>query len=196
VTIAILPIGSVNPETLRGIQNGLQGAFPKTDCTILEGAMPVPKDTYNLLRRQYHSTNTLAKMSDYTRESGADYVLGVIDVDLYVPSLNFVFGEAYSPGRVAIISLFRLKQEFYGLPQDAELFSRRAVKEAVHEIGHTMGLGHCQNRLCVMFFSNSIADTDRKKAVFCQKCHQSVAKRARDFKICSSILEQRQERLW
>ena len=60
--------------------------------------MPVSEDTYNPVRRQYHSTHILAKISDYTTKSGADYVLGVMDVDLYMPSLNFVFGEAYSPG--------------------------------------------------------------------------------------------------
>lgn len=177
--IGILCIESVNKETLRAIQNGLHEALPKTDCTILKGAMPVPEDAYNSMRHQYHSTYILAKVNDYTKEYGADYVLGVMDVDLYVPSLNFVFGEACSPRRAAIISLFRLKQEFYGIPSDAALFFERAVKEAVHEIGHTTGLGHCENRLCVMFFSNSIVDTDRKKAVFCEKCYEIVAKRLR-----------------
>lgn len=177
VRIAILSIGSVNTEILRVIQNGLREAFPRTDCTIREGAMRVPGDAHNPMRHQYHSTRILAEMSNYTRELSADCVLGVIDVDLYVPSLNFVFGEAYSPGRVALISLFRLKQEFYGLPSDTELFFERAVKEAVHEVGHAMGLRHCKNRSCVMFFSNSIVDTDRKKAVFCQECYQIVGKR-------------------
>lgn len=176
VKIAILCIGSVSTETLRVIQNGLREAFPKTDCTVLEGDMPIPENAYNHIRRQYHSTHILAKIKEFAR-SDVDHVLGVIDVDLYVPRLNFVFGEAYSPGKVAIISLFRLKQEFYGHPPDTKLFLERAVKEAVHEIGHTMSLGHCENRLCVMFFSNSIVDTDRKRAVFCEKCYQMVAKR-------------------
>lgn len=111
----------------------------------------------------------------YVEKSDADIVLGVAQTDLYVPSLNFVFGEAHCPGKVALISLFRLNPEFYGQSYDKQLFYERAVKEAVHEVGHTLGLGHCKKHLCVMFFSNSIWDTDRKNTTFCTKCLTSVA---------------------
>jgi len=171
--LAILPIGSVDIKALQIIKTGLCKAFSRINCKILEDELPVPEDTYNSRRGQYNSTELLVKIKDFTRKYSFDRVLGVTDVDLYAPDLNFVFGEAYNPGKIALISLARLKQEFYDLPTDNELFSQRAIKEAVHEIGHTMGLRHCKDHSCVMFYSNSIIDTDNKKATFCEKCHSS-----------------------
>jgi len=172
--IAILRIGSVDMGVVESIQRELCDKFPGTACEILEHTMPVPQDAYNASRHQYHSTSILAKIQDYVEKPQADRVLGVTEVDLYVPRLNFVFGEAQCPGKSAVISLFRLKPEFYGQPSNRNLFLERSVKEAVHEVGHTLGLGHCHNPACIMFFSNSILDTDRKKPAFCERCHPLV----------------------
>ena len=101
-------------------------------------------------------------------------VVGITDVDLYVPRLNFVFGEADIVSGTAIVSLCRLRQEYYGLAPDEALFLERATKEIVHEMGHTFGLGHCPNNKCVMHFSNSLADTDLKEAHFCNKCRPKI----------------------
>lgn len=92
-------------------------------------------------------------------------VLGVTDCDPDAESLHFVFGLAESPGRAAVISLARLRQT-----DDAARQSARAVKEAVHELGHMFGLDHCSDLRCVMHFSNSLADTDRKGRDFCPSC--------------------------
>ena len=111
----------------------------------------------------------------WIRNSEADKLLGVATVDLYVPSLNFVFGEAECPGEVSVISMFRLDPKFYDQRDDKLLF-HRTVKEAVHELGHTFGLIHCGHPNCVMFFSNSIYDTDLKNEGFCCRCGQMVRK--------------------
>ena len=132
--------------------------------------MSIPEDTYDTIRRQYYSSLLLSKIHGYVRESWVYRVLGITDVDLYVPRLNFVFGEAHNLLGVAVISVRRLRPEFYGHPPDKRLFLERCAKESIHEIGHTLGLGHCDNSRCVMFFSNDIQTVDAKDPQFCREC--------------------------
>jgi archaemetzincin len=86
--------------------------------------------------------------------------------------MNYIFGEARLPGRVAIISTYRLKGATGS--GGAELLPVRIVKEAVHELGHTLGLTHCNNPSCVMYFSNSLRDTDRKREDYCERCSKKL----------------------
>jgi archaemetzincin len=93
----------------------------------------------------------------------------VTDVDLYASDLNFVFGIAQLGGKACVISLSRLY-----LDADEERFRGRALKEAMHELGHTFGLGHCANLGCVMWFSNTLRETDRKGAAYCPRCEETL----------------------
>ena len=174
--IAILRTGTVDRTVIQVVQNGLHKVFPKTVCPVVEEIMPIPQDAYSSTRKQYNSSRILVRMSDFVKDRNTERFLGITDVDLHVPNLNFVFGEAECPGRFAIISLSRLKPEFFGQPPNRTLFHERSVKEAVHELGHTLGLHHCRNPKCVMFFSNSLLDTDRKEATFCERCYSQVVK--------------------
>jgi len=172
--IGVLRIGYVDSEVVRGVQVGLCGVFSGVVFEVFGRVMVVPRDAYDVARRQFLSSSILSRICGFTEFSGFDRVLGVTDVDLFVPGLSFVFGEAECPGRVAIISLCRLRPEFYGCSLDSGLLVERSVKEAVHEVGHTLGLVHCRDPLCVMFFSGSVDDTDCKRSVFCERCRGLV----------------------
>ena len=103
--------------------------------------------------------------------------LGVTCVDLYVPILTFVFGEAEVGGARAVVSFHRLRQEFYGLPGNPELERERLLKEAVHELGHTLELTHCDDYRCAMAPSHSVEWIDLKESVFCPDCRESATQR-------------------
>lgn len=165
-TIAIIPIGDVNRENLSKIATEIKNTF--SFRTKVSEVLKIPERAYNPKRRQYHSTIIIEELSKLRK--GTDLVLGITDVDLFVPGLNFVFGEADILKGIAIISLKRLRQEFYKLRPDQNLLVERAIKEAIHEIGHLCGLEHCHDRRCIMYFSNSIWDTDMKGPGFCKSC--------------------------
>ena len=168
--IAVLPVGAVEGEVLECICRALQKVFPETIIESLREAIPLPAEAYSAVREQYDSSIILSKLRFFPK-SETDRLLGVTEADLYVPSMNFIFGEAHQLWGVAVISLYRLRPEFYNQRSDKRLFLERSAKEAIHEIGHTFGLSHCSDSTCVMFFSNSIEDTDRKTSEFCKNCH-------------------------
>jgi archaemetzincin len=91
-------------------------------------------------------------------------------VDLFIPVLTFVFGQAQLDGPGAVVSTYRLRSEFYGLPGDEGMLVERAIKECVHELGHSFGLVHCQDYGCVMHASSSVDEVDIKGADFCRRC--------------------------
>ena len=99
----------------------------------------------------------------------------VSDVDLFLPIFTFVFGLAQLGGEVGIVSIHRLKNEYYGLPKDEELLIRRLIKEIVHEFGHLLGLKHCPNYLCVMASSNTADGLDVKGDEYCSSCNEIVS---------------------
>lgn len=164
--IRILPIGDVAPWILDTLRPELSRRFgqPTTICE----AVAIDPDWFDAQREQYRADPILDAV--IARDDGKGWILAVADVDLYVPGLNFIFGQATVGGCCALIGLARLRQEFYGKPPEPGLFQRRVLIEAVHELGHVAGHSHCPNPDCVMHFSSTIEDTDHKGPDFCDLC--------------------------
>jgi archaemetzincin len=163
--ITLVPFGHVTQEILTELQQRLHEVFG-AEVTV-SSSISTPDWAYEPLRSQYDAGSLLQTLPE---GKAHDRILGIVDQDLFMPRLNFVFGVADTHGRRAIISLARLRQEFYGLAPDLSLFLLRATKEAVHELGHTWELEHCPDPRCVMYFSNSHGDTDHKGYQFCLQC--------------------------
>lgn len=172
--IGILPIGQINPTVLVEIQKGIVSVFPDTSCFIID-LLPLDENAFDKKRKQYNGNIILEELKRCGFKVNFHCLLGLIDFDIFVPEFNYVFGLADNPGKAALISLNRLKPEFYGENSNFELFMDRALKETVHEVGHTLGLMHCRNKSCVMHFSNSIFDTDVKQSLFCEQCELKAA---------------------
>ncbi len=171
-SITLVPIGPVSPDLVSWLAIRLPEVFGR-DIHI---AVPVglPASAYDGRRGQYRGPALIAALQVLRSPPGARLV-GLADVDCYAPGLNFIFGQAAAAGREAIVALARLRPSFYGSPEDPALFHERVVKEIVHEVGHTWGLAHCATSRCVMFFSNTLHDTDVKGVEFCSACQARLA---------------------
>ncbi len=165
--LRLLPIGNVDVSLVAELQEELGAEFDRR-CETLPGTLDA-EFAYHPERQQYHSTEILARMHSFCA-ADSWRVLGVTSVDLYIPILTFVFGEAQVGHGCAVVSLHRLRQEFYGLPPNPGLLRERLLKEAVHELGHTLGLKHCEDYSCVMAPSHTVEWIDIKGARFCPAC--------------------------
>jgi archaemetzincin len=164
--IGLIAIGNPDRAILSHVSAALAREL-RTKCT-LDGRLD-PQRAFRPERNQYHSTILLEHLlhDDHIQ-------LGITEVDLLVPILTFVFGEAQLGGSAAVISYHRLHQEFYGLPSDPALLLDRAAKEAIHETGHAIGLQHCDDYECVMASSHSVEWLDLKRPSFCAECRRRL----------------------
>lgn len=130
-------------------------------------------DFFDAARRQYDG-NALLKQVQSMSFPESDKSLGVFNVDLFIPILTFIFGQAFLGGNTAIASIYRLNNERYGMLPDEELLADRLKKEAIHELGHTFGLIHCRDPLCVMRSSTYVEDIDQKSSHLCANCRSML----------------------
>lgn len=166
-TIHLLAVGSVPNGMLDRLAAGLARTLRvscRVEKTVLDAGFAA-----DIERGQYYSTAIIARLFSANPPAG-HVLLGVTTLDLYVPILTFVYGEAQVSGPCAVVSGHRLREEFYGLPADATKLDARLLIEALHEIGHTQGLRHCQDWSCAMASSHSIELLDLKQAGYCAEC--------------------------
>ena len=171
-TIHILTSPAFSAQTVRSAMTALEqqfrvGVLHHEWSFDLEGAFDRP-------RGQYLSAALIRQMeTDYPRPTEIK-ILGMIDIDLFAPVLTFVFGEAQLGGSCAILSTFRLRNEFYGIPSNMEVLQTRVIKEAVHEVGHLFGLIHCRTFDCVMRSSTYVEEIDLKTENLCAECRSNL----------------------
>lgn len=172
--LCLVPIGSIPSQVLDWVDSALADWFPLPVVRL--PAVAIPVGAYDAKRGQYQSIELMKILAPFTTQ-GACRVLGVTDVDLAIPMLSFLFGQAQFDGPVAILSLCRLHQEFYGLPAQESLLRERTVKEALHELGHTFGLVHCSDGSCAMSLATHIELVDSKSEAYCARCGMQLVQR-------------------
>jgi archaemetzincin len=177
--IHLLAIGDVDRLLLEDLSDALADAFRfgpgvagRLGCRILPASL-APDFALHPTRMQVHSTEILGRLPNFVQPD-TWRLLGVTEMDLYIPILTFVFGEAQVGNTCAVVSTHRLRQEFYGLPADEGLLIDRLLKEAVHELGHTLRLPHCEDYRCAMAASHAVEWIDLKGSKLCGDCRSRV----------------------
>jgi archaemetzincin len=160
-------------DMLERVRQGVETAFAlPTHLMTVNGP---PADSLDPNRGQHSSTKILRWILNRL-PAGAGKVVGITDVDLFIPVLTFVFGEAQVDGPAAVVSTARLRLTYNERPAAPTLLEARLLKESLHELGHTFGLVHCPDGACLMSRSNSVLEVDQKRTVFCRDCRQRLRK--------------------
>ena len=163
----LAPIGIVDSDILTALETSLWQTFGFEIRRMKP--WEIPSYAFDAARNQYSSTVILRELVRQC-PSDAARLLAVTELDLFIPMLSFIYGQAQLDGRVSIVSLARLRQEFYTLPANRMLALSRLLKEAHHELGHTFGLTHCIDRGCPMSLATNIHQLDLKGSDYCNSC--------------------------
>jgi archaemetzincin len=169
--ITLISFGYFEKELLEMVVNDVEREF-SLPVKTQDGHLDL-SEFYDPARKQYDG-NKLLKEIDSWFASDTVKTLGLFNVDLYIPILTYIFGQAFLYGRCGIVSIYRLSNERYGIKADEKIFVDRIRKEVIHELGHTFGLIHCRNSTCVMRSSTYVEDIDQKDAMLCNHCRMEL----------------------
>lgn len=168
--IAIVTFGPVEAAVIEYLCGALEPVFR---LPVRQAAAELPLTGWDAERQQYVSEELVAATEE-ALPPGAVCVLGLTEANLYAGDLDFIFGQAEVGGPAAVVSLHHLHPERTEHRPNRALFLRRALIESVHELGHTFGLTHCHLARCVMYFSESIEQSDVKGPGFCSLHRQRL----------------------
>ena len=169
-SIGVLPVGFVPDLVLNIIASNIEAHLKLTAEIVPPFALPVA--AYDSGRRQYDAGKMIRALSELNLEQFKK-VVAIFMEDLFVPIVTHVYGEAQQGGKFALVSLFRLDQNASRVHSNSpSTLYERAVKIALHEIGHLYNLLHCEDTKCLMHFSDSLEDLDATPIFFCRYCHR------------------------
>lgn len=169
--ISLVSFGYFDQKILEKISEDIQNEY-SLPVWLRRGNLDLG-EFYDSARRQYNGT-LLLKRVDESFSQGNEKTIGLFSVDLFIPILTYIFGQAYLNGRTGIASVYRLNSELYGLKPDNILLHQRFRKEILHEIGHLFGLIHCLEANCVMRSSTYVEDIDQKSQSLCLSCKEKL----------------------
>ncbi|MEI6696364.1 MAG: archaemetzincin family Zn-dependent metalloprotease [Bacteroidota bacterium] len=169
--ITLISFGNFDTNFLKKIAENIHGEFFST-VKIKEGHFDL-SDFYDPARRQYNANNILNQLENQYATNN-EKIIGLFNVDLYIPIFTYIFGQAFLNGRSGIASLYRLSNERYGIEADEMLLLERFSKEIIHELGHTFGLIHCHLPDCVMRSVTYVEDIDQKNSSPCPLCRNKL----------------------
>lgn len=172
-TITIVSFGRFEKEFLEKISDVVMHEF--NSIVSIKDAHVDISEFYDPVRRQYNGDKLLKEVAALNG-NGNSKTIGLFNVDLFIPILTYIFGQAQLKGKTAIASHYRLSNERYGMPANDKLLLQRFTKEVIHELGHTFGLIHCHTPTCVMRSSTYVEDIDQKEAQLCAKCRDELGK--------------------
>ncbi|MCK4572861.1 MAG: hypothetical protein KAU36_00755 [candidate division Zixibacteria bacterium] len=169
--IVVVPIGEVDFVVVNHLAADLGPVFNRS-IDILKG-MKMPVESHNVVRNQYYAQVVLSKL-ERLKANSREKVLAVCEEDLYLPDQPNILGHADVLAGTAIISLYEIRQEFYGLPEDEGKIYPRLFKEAIHQVAHLFNLSQCRNPRCVNYYSQIMLDIDNKGEKFCDICRRQL----------------------